>query len=228
MTQDTREAMELLLANRLYLYSLFHKLIGREPDGELLALLSAENTAESLRLLSAGEDDALAKAADFLASVRLRLDDSDFLESVKSEYMRLFVGPATLVAPPWESVYRGEDAVLFQEVTLEVRETYRGYGLLPEGYPHVADDSLALELAFLAKLAERAVEDLQNGDETGLGRLLEGSEEFLTRHLLAWFPAFLQRLGKSPTRVLYPQLCRILGRFLERDRDTLRELRAAL
>ena len=228
MTQEKREAAELLLANRLYLYSLLHKTFGRNPDAELLALLSGDTTVKGFALLSEEKSDPLSRVGPFLEAVRAKKDDADFLEDVKAEYMRLFVGPDKLVAPPWESVYRGEDAMLFQEVTLEVREIYRGFGLLPEGYPHVADDSLALELAFMAKLAERAMEDLENEDEVGLGRLLESSEDFLRKHLLLWIPKFLERMQKAKTQHLYPQLCVVLDAFLRRDRDTLRELRAAL
>ena len=228
MTQEKREVAELLLANRLYLYSLLHNTFGREPDGELLALLSAETAGNAFALLSEEKGDALDRVGPFLHGLNAKKDDPAFLDELKSEYMRLFVGPDKLVAPPWESVYRGEDAMLFQEVTLEVREIYRGFGLLPEGYPHVADDSLALELAFMAKLAERALEDLHNEDEVGLGRLLESSEDFLSKHLLLWIPKFLERMQKAKTMLLYPQLCVVLDEFLKRDRETVRELRAAL
>ena len=228
MTNEKREAAELLLANRLYLYSLLHKTFGRDPDAELLTLLSAETTVNAFALLSEEKGDVLDRVGPLLEGVRAKVNDPAIREDVKAEYMHLFVGPDKLVAPPWESVYRGEDAMLFQEVTLEVREIYRGFGLLPEGYPHVADDSLALELAFMAKLAERALEDLHNEDEVGLGRLIESSEEFLSRHLLLWIPKFLERMQKARTQFLYPQLCVVLDAFLKRDRDTLQELRDAL
>lgn len=228
MTKQNREAAEVLLANRLYLYSLLYKTFGREPDAQLLRLLSAETTVDGFGLLSAEEGDVLDRVGPFLEAVREKADDPVFLEDVKTEYMHLFIGPDKLVAPPWESVYRGEDGMLFQKVTLEVREIYRGFGLLPEGYPHVADDSLALELGFMARLAERTLEDLHSGDEVGLGRLLESSEAFLSQHLLLWFPKFLERMRKARTQVIYPQLCVVLDAFLKRDRDSLRELREIL
>ncbi len=228
MTDEKREAVELLLANRLYLYSLLYKTFGREPDAELLTLLCAETAVSAFALLSEEKGDVLDRVGPFLEGLRAKANDPAFLEEAKTEYMHLFVGPDKLVAPPWESVYRGEDAMLFQAVTLEVREIYRGFGLLPEGYPHVADDSLALELAFMSKLAERAAEDLRNGDETGLCRLLESSQEFLEKHLLRWIPKFLERMQKATSQLMYPQLCVVLDAFLKRDRDTLAELRSFL
>ena len=228
MTQENREAFEVLLANRQYLYALLHKVFGCEPDAQLLALLSGETTADAFGLLSAEPEDALARARAFLQKLHEKKDDPEALARIESEYMHLFVGPDKLVAPPWESVYCGEDAMLFQAITLEVRETYRSFGMQPEGYPHVADDSLSLELAFMAKLAERALEDLHSGDELGLSRLLESSEEFLTRHLLVWIPKFLERMQKASTQHLYPQLCVALDAFLKRDREVLAELRTVV
>ena len=228
MNEQTREAIELLLCNRLFLYSLMHKLFGREPDAELLNILTEEHTGEAFALLSEEEKDIMDRTEIFLKEVREEKQNPAFLEEAKDEYTRLFIGPASLVAPPWESVYGQKDAMLFQESTLEVRNTYRQFGLIPEGYPHVADDSLALELAFMSKLAERAMEDLHSGDEEGLDRLLESSGDFLKRHLLLWVPKFLERMQKASTQLLYPQLCVALDAFLRRDAESLKELRAAL
>ena len=55
MNDQTKEAVELLLSNRLFLYSLMHKLFGREPDEELLNILTDEHTGEAFGLLSEKE-----------------------------------------------------------------------------------------------------------------------------------------------------------------------------
>ncbi len=228
MTQEKRETIELLLANRLYLYTLLHSVFGREPDAGMAGMLCSESAARAFGLLSEGEGSVLDRAAPFLASIADRKDDPDWLDTVRSEYTRLFIGPGQLPAPPWESVYLGEEPILFQSVTLQVRETYRSFGLLPEGYPRVADDSLALELGFMEKLAGRALEDWNAGDMTGLDRLLESAGAFLEEHLLRWIPKFLNRMKTSETQILYPQLCLILDAFLRRDLETVRELRGAV
>ena len=49
MNGEKREAMELLLANRFYLYSLLHKCFGREPDRQQLELLTGEQTTRTSR-----------------------------------------------------------------------------------------------------------------------------------------------------------------------------------
>ena len=228
MNDQTKEAVELLLSNRLFLYSLMHKLFGREPDEELLNILTDEHTGEAFGLLSEEEKDIMDRTAVFLGEIREEKQNPAFLEEAKDEYTRLFIGPMSLVAPPWESVYGQKDAMLFQESTLEVRNTYRQYGLIPEGYPHVADDSLALELHFMALLAQRGLDAFYAGKNDDLTADLTGSSDFLTKHLLVWVPKFLERMKGAKTNILYPQMCLVLDEFLRKDAETVKEVLQAL
>lgn len=228
MNDQTKEAVELLLSNRLFLYSLMHKLFGREPDEELLNILTDEHTGEAFGLLSEEEKDIMDRTAVFLGEIREEKQNPAFLEEAKDEYTRLFIGPMSLVAPPWESVYGQKDAMLFQESTLEVRNTYRQYGLIPEGYPHVADDSLALELHFMALLAQRGLDAFYAGKNDDLTADLTGSSDFLKKHLLVWVPKFLERMKGAKTSILYPQMCLVLDEFLRKDAETVKEVLQAL
>ena len=228
MNDQTKEAVELLLSNRLFLYSLMHKLFGREPDEELLNILTDEHTGEAFGLLSEEEKDIMDRTAVFLSEIREEKQNPAFLEETKDEYTRLFIGPVSLVAPPWESVYGQKDAMLFQESTLEVRNTYRQYGLIPEGYPHVADDSLALELHFMALLAQRGLDAFYAGKNDELTADLTGSSDFLKKHLLVWVPKFLERMKGAKTSILYPQMCLVLDEFLRKDAETVKEVLQAL
>ena len=228
MNDQTREAAEVLLCNRLFLYSLLHKLFGREPDEELLNILTEEHTGEAFALLSEEEKDIMDRTAAFLKEVREEKQNPAFLEEAKDEYTRLFIGPVSLVAPPWESVYGQKDAMLFQESTLEVRNTYRQFGLLPEGYPRVADDSLALELHFMALLAQRSLDAFYAGKYDDLAADLSGSADFLKKHLLVWVPKFLERMKGARSNILYPQMCLVLDEFLRKDAGTVQEILKAL
>lgn len=222
MNEERREIIELLLVNRQFCYSLLYHAFGREPDAAFMSLLLAENTEENFALLGG---ETLECVPAFLCSLREKAEDSGFLDQVRAEYMRLFVGPDRLPAPPWESVYLGEDGTLFQLSTLEVRNCYRSFGLLPEEYPRVADDSLALELGFMSTLASWATDAFRQNQTEELKKYLEGSEEFLRKHLLRWIPKFLERLSKACSEgILYPKLCRILDVFLKKDELVLKEI----
>ena len=143
----------------------------------------------------------MSRTPGLLSGMRERATQKAFLEAAKDEYTRLFIGPVSLVAPPWESVYGQQDALLFQESTLEVRNTYRRFGLIPEGYPHVADDSLALELHFMTLLAQRSLDAFYAGEDADLSESLTGASDFLRKHLLVWVPKFTERM-KMPDPVV--------------------------
>ena len=217
---ERNEAFELLLLNRNYLYQLLYKAFGREPDRAFFDLLTAAHTGESFALLGG---ETLEKVPEYLERLHREAESLDCIERLRDEYTRLFVGPLEMDAPPWESVYLGEEGMLFQESTLKVRECYRRFGLLPEEYPRVADDSLALELGFMAELARRAADALASGDTDTLNLTLHGARDFLTEHLLFWVPKLVERLDKTEGR-FYPQLAHILDSFLKKDLETVNDL----
>ena len=90
MNDQTKEAVELLLSNRLFLYSLMHKLFGREPDEELLNILTDEHTGEAFGLLSEEEKDIMDRTAVFLGEIREEKQNPAFLEEAMDEIRRKF------------------------------------------------------------------------------------------------------------------------------------------
>ena len=224
LTNEMKEIMEVLLANRLFLYSLMHKLFGGEPDQELLNILTSDSTCEAYGLLAEEENDIMARACKFLTELREDIQNPEYVDRVKNEYTVLFIGPAKLIAPPWESVYRNKQEMLFQESTLAVREFYRKFNMLPENYLRVPDDGLALELHFMAKLSQKALDALQGDRLDWLKYYLQGQNIFLANHLLVWIPMFLERMAGAATDYLYPQMCLILDDFLKKDKKVVEEL----
>ncbi len=224
LTQETKEALEVILSNRRFLYLLFHKVFGREPDQAFLKILSSEETSQAFGLLSEQPEDTMERAAAFVCNLKEKSQDTDYLHQIRYEYMRLFVGPEKLAAPPWESVYRSKQGLLFQESTLTIREIYRKQGLLPEGYPHVADDSLALELDFMARMADRSCLALGECRYDDLRESLAVQESFLRVHMLFWIPKLLEKMTDSVFKLFYPQMTKILLAFLEKDQELIKEI----
>lgn len=222
--QETRETFEVILSSRVLLYKLFHKTFGREPDEAYLSLFDDDAVIQSFALFSVKEDDTMAKAVAFLTGLRTKRADPEYLSMLHHEYMRLFVGPQKLPAPPWESVYRSHQGLLFQESTLTIREIYRKQGFETEGYPRVADDSLALEMDFMGRMADRALEALHTDNMEALKEALTVSESFLHVHLLFWVPKMLEKLNGSAFRLFYPQMIKILLAFMELDLELIRDM----
>lgn len=207
------------LAARTYLYSLFQRLFAEEPTNELADAFDAQLADTALDLIGNGKraSDANARFSDIAAA----LED---VSSGRAEYMRLFIGPGKLPAPPWESVWSLKDRALFTRVTLEVRTAYRASGFLPERYPQVSDDHLALETGFLAQLARRMQEAEASDDRAAFERLRAASESFIEEHLGTWANAFAARLAEEDAP-LYATAARLLVELLHGDAALLKALR---
>lgn len=71
------------------------------------------------------------------------------------------------------------------------------------------DDSIQLELEFLACVAEAAASALQNGNEVRAQELLDIHEAFLSDHLLCWIGAWAELVDRHAREPLYPALARL-------------------
>lgn len=135
----------------------------------------------------------------------------DVYEALRVDHTRLFVASGPDFVPPWESVYFNPDRLVFQKETLEVREWYRRFGVESRHLHHEPDDHIALEMAFLAMLAERAHTSAAEGGDSERQRLTDAMRDFLSQHLLRWAPACLERLAHHARTDFYRGIA-LLGR----------------
>lgn len=212
------EALELeaLLAARAYLYALFHKALGATPDAEVIDALLSTATADAVGEYAA-DDETMCGLGAFLSELAAHDDRAALLEAARDEHTRLFVGPGQLPALPWESPYRTREAIAFQESTLAVRRAYRERGWEPKRLQRVPDDHVALECAFMAKLAAEALEAFRAGDAAGLPAALRGQRTFVGEHMAGWLGEYAKDVRRSKTAVLYPQLVEALAAFVKLD-----------
>ena len=128
------------------------------------------------------------------------IDDEQF-EAFNTDYTQLFTTTfGQCYAPPWESVYRNENQMLFQEQTAQVREWYRRYNLEPEQIYQEPDDHMGLELSFLAHLASLALDARLQGDNKAFEKLVDAQRQFLSEHTLVWAHHWCDRaisMGRS-------------------------------
>lgn len=110
------------------------------------------------------------------------------VDDLKADYTRLFVGVGRMSAAPWESVYYSEERLLFQESTLDVRAWYRRFGLEAVNLYKEPDDHIALELSFMAHLANLGLKALSEEDRPTFEETLAAQRGFLSEHLLPWAP----------------------------------------
>lgn len=113
---------------------------------------------------------------------------------IVAEHHRLLRGPERLPVPPWESVHRSNEHLVFEAETLQVRGFYRRYGLRVERLNQEPDDHVSLECAFLAELCARGLQVLeQGGDPT---HFVDGYRRFVAEHAGQWFPQFFDGIAE--------------------------------
>ena len=160
-------------------------------------------TEHSMCLAAALRDFFSATCAEELAAVptlcaKGNLGAGDMRE-LEFEFNRLFVGPDSVPAPPFASVYLEGEPQLMGQSTLEMRELYLGLGLaVPNaGCP---DDFLPYELDAWLRLCTLATD---NADADGSRAILEARRWLVLEHMDRWIPVFIQRaLAASPSPIM--------------------------
>ncbi|MNE61876.1 Tat proofreading chaperone DmsD [compost metagenome] len=138
-----------------------------------------------------GDAEQLQTAAALIAT---GIEDKQE-ESLAEAYQRLFVGPDTLPAPLWGSVYLDKENVLFGNSTLRLRRWLRSNGIDAQHDRNEPEDHIGTLLMMVAWLAEER--------QGGL------VEQLLTKHLLPWAPRYLELLQANAQHPFYQGLAQL-------------------
>jgi TorA maturation chaperone TorD len=222
--------VRVLLSARAGVYRTLQNALGNEPSAEMLEQLTGSAARSVFLLFDTGQEGYREAIEGLFAVSAEHLGGGDeALSALEGRFTRLFVGPGGTEGNPWESFYRNTDKAIRQGVTLEVRKAYVAQALIPQAYPSVSDDHMAIELDFLAKLAERAEEAWADGSAAKTLDALEASEAFLREHLMRWaglFSAALHRAKHGAS--FYQEVSEVLEAFIPIDLDVLADIRDAI
>lgn len=213
----TSQDIEMVLGARVYLYRVFNAIFGNEPSNQLGDQLDHNLIEQSFSVVGC-EGNTFQGCNTFVAELQ---ESTDF-DSLKNLYNALFVGPATPAALPWEAMYTTKNRRLFGPVALEVRKCYRAQGFIPHSYPHVSDDALALEIDFLAGLAQRSLERFEeNGDWK---EPLVASNQFIGEHLGLWVDRLANAVVQYREGTFYAKAAVALAEYVKADHLWLRNM----
>lgn len=191
------------------------QLAGQLLVGRFLALVlqqapSVEQLAQMLPLLAELPMEAanpeMTRGAALLAEYAHEASGPDRdlqaeAAALQQDFIALFEGPGAMSAPPWESIYRTEEQLLFGPTTFQVRLAYQRWGLGLAQPGREPDDRVSLELEFLLFLTERAAADPAAAAER---------ERFLRTHLLRWIPPFTSLLEDGANTLFYQGVAKLL------------------
>lgn len=150
--------------------------------------------AQGLRdFFSAKDEDVLGIA--YTAIANQYGEKTEYVNMRKLEYVfnRLFVGPDSIPAPPYASVYLDEEPLLMGKSSLEMRELLRSLNLsVPEGGE--PDDFIAYELeAWLILLRCLKNEPAEEHKQCILEAIYWLTEE----HMGKWIPEFIHKAKQA-------------------------------
>ena len=143
------------------------------------------------------DDAAVAEAVAACAryaeeAVRRAEAGEDEPQRVAVEYTKLFVGPPSPAAAPWETMYRGQDVTVgFGQATFEMRELLRAAGLEVRNENNQYEDHMGIELLYLSSQCARVdagAEDAPAPDAVA---------DFIEAHPLSWAEAFRARIAET-------------------------------
>lgn len=137
-------------------------------------------------------------------------------ERLNVEMTRLLEGPGLTPAPPYASYYLHGGQLMGPAATA-VRRFYLSWQALPKGDVRLPDDHIALELGFLAYLAEQAA----NGVE--IEKALRASSDFIRQHLKPWLAHFCAALRDATTEPFFQGLADFTMSAIREDIEWLGE-----
>lgn len=139
-----------------------------------------------------GIGSAVARCENYAASAVCKADaGSDAVETVSVEFTRLFIGPPSPAAAPWETMYRAENVTVgFGQPTFEMREILREAGLELSNENHQYEDHMGIELLYLSTRCTAAAAD--DSDSTR-----QSICAFIEQRPLSWIDSFRSRVEQA-------------------------------
>jgi putative dimethyl sulfoxide reductase chaperone len=130
---------------------------------------------------------------------------ADF-EGLTVEYARLFVGPMSLQAPPYGSVYLEHGKQVMGESTQAVFQFYRQSGLNMDADFTEMPDHIAVELEFVSYCLQQAA---SQEDQAATMMWLDTAGSFLGQFLGRWYIPFCEKLRENSDSPFYQALAEL-------------------
>lgn len=180
--------------------------------------------------LRAGKDESLmAEGFDDIFRY-LRKRNTGTRQELAADHTGAFVGTRVIggkQAMPYESLFRDDSGLLMRGPRTEVYRLYKQARIKLPDEVNLPEDHLAFEFEFMAILGDRAAACLERGDWEGCDGQLSLQQEFFDGHIASWFDEFYDRALAFVRTRFYRGVLKVTKAFLDEERETIGELRAA-
>lgn len=135
----------------------------------------------------------------------------DALQDVAVEYTRLFVGPPSPAAPPWETMNRADGVTVgFGQPTFDMQEVLRSMSLQMAGESNQYADHMGIELLALSEMCARA----ESGEMPAAD-----VADFAEAHPLGWIGALRAKVHEAFPGGYYDNLLGVAEAVMEHHRS---------
>ncbi len=204
--------MHELAEKRSNIYGLLSLIYRQEPTVEIVRELRKPEFIQTLVELGVSVDK------EFITQ-----SDEQTVQDLSLEYTRLFIGPGRHI-PPYESVHREGEGLLWGESTATVKKLIEFLGLRYRDDFSDMPDHISVEFELMQKLADRENEAREQNDEQAILRCLEFQKKFIDDHLSQWIPTFCVKVAKTSDSSFYGQMAKLTREFIEFDKKQVNDI----
>lgn len=129
------------------------------------------------------------------------------------DYNQLFIGPCTLLAPPFEAFYHKMNPKMLESENLLVRSACVEAGLTSDAEDESFDGHVFYSFAFLSKLLE-TLANLPSLNSKEADGLWQTYQWFLKEHILAWIFDHLRDVYRASVSSFCKDVASAVKRFL--------------
>ncbi|WP_160149064.1 TorD/DmsD family molecular chaperone [Arcanobacterium ihumii] len=160
------------------------------PTPEILEELKTLYTQWPLQEEFTGKS-TLPETITGLSEWNKSFENSEDAGDIADDLNLLYGRTATAKIAPYESVHRGQDGLVFDVQTLEVRDLYRELNLQAPNLNREPDDHIGLEFDFIAQVLTFWLTALDNNAPSDAERYRNAVVTFYKDHASLWIPTFL-------------------------------------
>lgn len=141
--------------------------------------------------------------------------------TINRDYIDLFIGPRSLTAPPYGSIYMEEGHQIMGKSTSDAVRLYNSVGFRKANSFKQPEDHIQVELEFMAVLINKTIDAIMNNDYDDALELLNRQDEFLKNHIGSWIRPFAQAIINSAKTLYYKNIAAIAEEFIKQDVEAI-------
>jgi TorA maturation chaperone TorD len=183
-----------------------------------------ETLSTNLDVLSGQLLNLNSKAASYIDRMRSELSQGSDLELLKIEFTRLFIGPYSMPAPPYGSVYLEKERKVMGDSTMDVQKRYQNCGLDISSNFKEVPDHIAVELEFMFFLVFKEIESIESNVPEQAQEIFLHQKLFLMEHLNMWIPDFTDCVIEHAGTEFYRNLAKATRVFVAEELEYLKSV----